>query len=83
MTKEGYIFSFNTDEPLSKKIEVFLELAQKEENDDQLLMDFEDFYLGEKKPILPPDVLQRLFNGYMKFEGLLGHIKSCHTNLES
>ena len=46
-------------------------------------MDFEDFFLGEKKPILPQDVLQRLFNGYMKFEGLLGHIKSCHTNLES
>jgi hypothetical protein len=33
-TKEGYIFSFNTDEPLSKKIEVFLELLQKQENDD-------------------------------------------------
>ena len=46
-------------------------------------MDFEDFYLGEKKPILPQDVLQRLFNGYMKFEGLLGHIKSCHINLDS
>jgi len=33
-TKEGYNFSFNTDEPLSKKIEIFLELLQKEENDD-------------------------------------------------
>lgn len=46
-------------------------------NQSQLIGDLQDYYFGEK-PIIPVDLLKRLFYGYLKHHGILNHLKECH-----
>lgn len=63
-----------------ERISSFLEhLNKDQENQSQLLSDFQEYYLTEK-PILNPELLKRLFFGYMRKDGLVSHLKDCHKD---
>lgn len=53
-------------ENLEEKLNDWLaEMHKNKDNQSQLILDFQDYYFGEK-PIIPLDYLKRLFYGYLK-----------------
>ena len=65
-------------ENLEERINSWLEEMHKNVgNQSQLIVDFQDYYFGEK-PIIPIDYLKRLFYGYLKHQGILDHLQECH-----
>ena len=70
-------------ETIEEKINYFIESFNTDyDNFSQLINDFEDYYFTSK-PIIPNDLLKRLFYGYLKMEGIFDHLKICHIEIKS
>ena len=69
---------------LEETIVSFIDKLENDtDNQSQLISDFQDYYLQGERALLLPDLLKRLFHGYLRNKGLLDHFKECHNDLMS
>lgn len=70
-------------ETLEERIDSFLQYMNLDPvNQSQLLEQFKEWYFNEK-PILPTNLLKRLFFGNQTQDGLLNHIMRCHEQVDT